>query len=208
MSNICKPNCVTGLPNFGSIDQCDINSLFSSGEIAQLIFAKCTETFDDVDDPVEWTDKLETSVATILYLGNGKIDEQTESGEIRVGCQTVFTICKKPFEYTSSITDTTAQTDYLKYNAIQKQKLGLGVMFLTCDGYLLISPDWISGDAPSIKLSNVKISQILSGEADSKMFYKVNGEMLECRSLARVKLSEETIDALNSTIVTSGGGGL
>lgn len=40
------------------------------------------------------------------------------------------------------------------------------------------------------------------------MFYKVNGEMLECRSLARVKLSEETIDALNSTIVTSGGGGL
>ena len=53
---------------------------------------------------------------TIPYIGNGKIDEQTESGEIRVGCQTVNTICKKPFEYTSYITDTTAQTDYLKYN--------------------------------------------------------------------------------------------
>ena len=47
MSNICKPNCVTVLPNFGSIDQCDITALLSSGEITNVIFAKCNETFDD-----------------------------------------------------------------------------------------------------------------------------------------------------------------
>ena len=95
MSNICKPNCVTVLPNFGSIDQCDITALLSSGEITNVIFAKCNETFDDIDSPNEWQSKIDSGVITIPYIGNGKIDEQTESGEIRVGCQTVNTICKK-----------------------------------------------------------------------------------------------------------------
>ena len=38
MSSICKPNCVTVLPNFGTIDQCDITALLSSGEITNEIF--------------------------------------------------------------------------------------------------------------------------------------------------------------------------
>ena len=208
MNNICKPNCVTGLPNFGTIDQCDIAALLSSGEITNEIFAKCNETFDDIDDPAEWQAKLDAGTITIPYIGNGKIDEQTESGEIRVGCQTVFTICKKPFEYTSYITDTTSQTDYLKYNQIVKQKLGLGIMHLTCDGILLIDPSWVTGAAPAIKLSNVKISQIFSGGADSKMMYKINGEMLGCLSLMRVKLSQDTIDVITTGLTTSGLGGL
>ena len=208
MSNICKPNCVTVLPNFGSIDQCDITALLSSGEITNVIFAKCNETFDDIDSPTEWQAKIDSGVITIPYIGNGKIDEQTESGEIRVGCQTVNTICKKPFEYTSYITDTTAQTDYLKYNQIQKQRLGLGIMHLTCDGILLIEPSWVTGSAPSIKLSSVKVSQVFGGEADSKMFYKTNGEMLGCLSLMRVKLSQETIDVITTGLTTSGLGGL
>lgn len=208
MSSICKPNCVTVLPNFGTIDQCDITELLSSGEITNEIFAKCNEPFTDIDDPAEWQSKIDAGTIKIPYIGNGKIDEQAESGEIRVGCQTVNTICKKPFEYTSYITDTTAQTDYLKYNQIQKQRLGLGIMHLTCDGILLIDPSWVSGESPAIKLSTVKISQVFSGEADSKMMYKISGEMLGCLSLMRVKLSPETIEVITTGLTTSGLGGL
>ena len=115
---------------------------------------------------------------------------------------------QKTFEYTSYITDTTAQTDYLKYNQIQKQRLGLGIMHLTCDGILLIDPSWVSGESPAIKLSTVKISQVFSGEADSKMMYKISGEMLGCLSLMRVKLSPETIEVITTGLTTSGLGGL
>ena len=81
-------------------------------------------------------------------------------------------------------------------------------MHLTCDGILLINPDWISGEAPAIKLSTVKISQIFPGEADSKMMYKISGEMLGCMSLMRVKLSDETIEVITTGLTTSGLGGL
>jgi hypothetical protein len=208
MSAICKPNCVTVLPNFGSIDQCDIEALLTSGEIINTLFAKCNEPFTDIDSPTEWQDKINAGLVTIPYTGNGKIDEQAETGEVRIGCQTINTICKRPFEYTSPIVDTTSQTDYLKYNQINKQRLGLGVMHLTCDGILLINPSWITGKSPAIKLSSIKISQIFSGEADSKMTYKINGEMLGCDSLMRVKLSDDTIDVITAGIVTSGLGGL
>jgi len=206
--SICKPNCVTVLPNFGSIDQCDITALLSSGEITNIIFIKCDETFTDIDSPTEWQSKIDASTITIPYIGNGKIDEQTESGEIRIGCQTVNTICKKPFEYTSYITDTVAQTDYDKYNQIVKQKLGLGVMFLTCDGLLLINPSWSAGEAPANKLSTLKVSQVFSGEADSKRFYKISGEMNGCLSLKTVKLSADTAEVITTGLTTSGLGGL
>lgn len=198
--SICKPNCVTGLPNFGAINDCDVQSLFSSGEIAKVIFLKCTSTFTDVDDDAEWTGVLASGDATIPFVGNGKIDEQTESGEYRVGCQTITSICKKPFEFISPVTDTDAQTEWSLYNDIQKQRLGLGVLFLTCDGILLLNPDWVTTTSPSLKLSMLKISQIFGGEADGKMTYKINGEISECRSLKRVKLSQATLDVLNATI--------
>jgi hypothetical protein len=196
--SVCKPNCVTGLPNFGAINDCDVTSLLASGEIAKIIFTKCDAGFVDVDDDAEWGTKLTEGDITIPFVGNGKLDETQESGEIRVGCQTVSTICKKPFEFTSYITDTTTQTDPTLYNDILKQRLGLTVSFLTCDGYLLINPDWVTTANIGLSLSMLKISQIFSGEADSKMYYKISGEITECRSLKRVKLSSDTLAVINA----------
>lgn len=196
--SICKPNCVTGLPAFGAIDDCDIQSLLTSGEVAQVIFTKCNLDWVDVDDPTEWETNIQANDVSIPFVGNGKIDEQTESGELRIGCTTISTICKKPFEFTSPIADTTSQTEWSLYNEIQKQRLGLSVAFLTCDGILLIDPDWVTGEPIGIKLSMLKISQIFSGEADGKMTYKINGEVSECRSLKRVKLSADTLAVITA----------
>lgn len=196
---ICKPNCVTTLPNFGAIDDCDLVNLFSSGEIAKVVFMKCNLDVTDVDDDTEWGTNIDNGDVTIPFVGNGKIEEQNESGEQRIGCQTVNTICKKPFEFISPITDTASQTEWSLYNDLQKQRLGLSVAFVTCDGILLIDPDWTTGENPGLKLSMLKISQIFSGEADSKMTYKINGEISECRSLKRVKLSQATLDVLSAT---------
>ncbi len=196
---ICKPNCVTGLPNFAAIDDCDLTASFTSGEIASLVFLKCDLEIDDIDDATEWETNIDSGNVTLPFAGNGKIDEQTESGEYRVGCQTVSSICKKPFEFISPIVDNTSQTEWDLYNSIQKQRLGLTVAFLTCDGILLVNPDWVTGSNAGSKLSMLKISQILSGEADGKMTYKINGEIAECRSLKRVKLSAETLEILTAT---------
>ena len=38
MGAICKPNCVTSLPNFGAINDCDITATLASGEIAKYHF--------------------------------------------------------------------------------------------------------------------------------------------------------------------------
>lgn len=195
---ICKPNCVTGLPEFGAISDCDLNALFSSGEIAKVIFSKCDLEIDDVDDPTEWETNITGANVTIPFVGNGKIDEQNESGDYRIGCQTVNSICKKPFEFTSPITDTTSQTEWSLYNDIQKQRLGLSVMFLTCDGVLLIDPDWTTGNTSGLSLSSLKIAQIFGGEADGKMTYKISGEVSECRSLKRVKLSADTLAVISA----------
>jgi hypothetical protein len=199
MAGICKPNCVTTLPAFGAIDTCDLLSSLSSGEIAMIIFAKCNRTFTDIDDANEWETHITNGDITIPFIGNGKIDEQAESGEIRIGCTTVSTTCKKPFEFSSPIVDNTSQTEWALYNSIVAQRLGLGVMFLTCDNILLVNPDWVTTRAPSMSLSSFKVSQIFSGEADGKMSYKINGEIAECRSLKRVKLSQDTIDIITST---------
>ena len=32
MAGICKPSCATVLPNFGAIDDCDIEKALTSGE--------------------------------------------------------------------------------------------------------------------------------------------------------------------------------
>ena len=67
---------------------------------------------------------------------------------------------------------------------------------MTCDGILLINPDWTTGNTIGSALSMLRISQIFSGETDGKMTYKINGEITECRSLKRVKLSQDTINIL------------
>lgn len=199
MSAICKPNCVTALPNFGAIDDCDITKRLTSGEIAKVVFVKCNMEVTDIDDDLEWETNISNGLVTIPFVGNGKIDEQSEAGEMRIGCQTVSTICNKPFEFSSPIVDTDAETEWSLYNDIQKSKLGLTVLFITCDGIVLINPDWVSGQNPGLPFSKLKISQIFTGEADSKMMYKINGEISECRSLKRVKLSTETLEILSST---------
>ena len=83
MSNICKPNCVTVLPNFGSIDQCDITALLSSGEITNVIFAKCNETFDDIDSPNEWQSKITDVVYKGKELRKRINEEINKKGEIK-----------------------------------------------------------------------------------------------------------------------------
>lgn len=201
---ICKPSCVTGLPNFGAIDDCDIVSSLSSGEITKIILVKCDATFTDVDDSAEWSTAIAAGDVTVPFVGNGKIDEQTESGEIRVGCETVMTICRKPFEFTSYITDSVAQTEWDLYNQILEQRLGLSVAFLTCDGILLIDPDWTTGGTIGIAKSSLKVSQVFNGEADGKMFYKISGELNECRALKRVRLAQTTIDAIEDTVGSGG----
>ena len=193
---ICKPNCVTGLPNFGAVNDCDLQASFSSREIAQVIFTKCNLEIDDVDDATEWETNITNGDVTVPFAGNGKIDEQTESGEYRVGCQTVSSICKKPFEFVSPVTDTASQTEWDLYNQIQKQRLGLQISFLTCDGILLVNPDWVTGSTIGLPITMLKIAQIFSGETDGKMTYKISGEIAECRSLKRVKLSADTIAIL------------
>lgn len=196
--SICKPNCVTTLPNFGAINDCDIQQLLTSGEIAKVIFTKCDLEFTDVDDDAEWTTGIEAGDITIPFVGNGKIGEQTESGEVRIGCITHTIIKKKPFEFTSYISDTTSQTEWNLYNQIEAQKLGLTVSFITCDGLLLINPDWTTGENIGLKITSLKISQIFNGEADDKMFYKISGEVSEGRSLKMVKLSSATLEAINT----------
>jgi len=197
MGAICKPNCVTSLPNFGAINDCDITAMLASGEIANIIFIKCNETFTDVNDATEWTAKKTANSISIPFAGNGSIKEKSESGEVRIKCQTVSTICKKPFEFTSYIADNTAQTDYVLYNQLQKQRLGLSIMFLTCDGILLISPDWTTGKIAGLKPTTLKIDQVFSGEADSKMHYKINGEVEECRAFKRMAISQAVLDVIN-----------
>lgn len=203
---ICKPSCVTSLPNFGAIDDCDVISSLSSGEITKIILTKCDETFTDVDDETEWADKIQSGTISVPFVGNGKIDEQSESGEIRIGCETINTVCKKPFEYTSYITDKDALSEWSLYNQILAQRLGLSVAFVTCDGILLLSPDWVSGQAIGISKSSLKVSQVLNGEADGKMYYKISGELSECRALKRVKLSQTTIDAIEDSAAVGSGG--
>lgn len=204
--SLCKPNCITGLPDFGAIDDCDINALLSSGAIAKIILPRCDLNIVDVDDPAEWTTNLTNADISIPFVGNGKIDEQQESGEVPIGCEMVPTICKKPFEYISYITDTAAQTDTALYNSILAQRLGLSVAFLTCDGILLIDPDWTTGNPIGIDKSSFKVSQIFPGDIDSKMYYKITGELTDCRSLKRVKLSAATITALSGGAGSGGGG--
>lgn len=194
---LCKPNCVTNLPNFGAVDDCDLISSFSSGEISRIIALRCDLDIVDPDDATEWTTNIAAGDVAIPFVGNGKIDEQQESGEIRVGCETVNTICRKPFEFISYVTDTAAQTESGLYNELLEQRLGLNLAFVTCDGVLLVDPDWTTGNPIGIAKSSFKVAQIFTGEADSKMYYKISGELTECRSLKRIKLSAATITALN-----------
>src|SRR5690606_6624879 len=144
MAGICKPSCATVLPNFGALDDCDIEKALTSGEIGNLVLIKCSETFIDVTDDTEWTSKITANVLTILPVGSGNIDELSESGEKRINGITVSLIKKKPFEFTSYISDTTAETEWTKYNQLLAQRLGLSIAFVTLDGILLIDPDWVT----------------------------------------------------------------
>ncbi|HMZ34964.1 MAG TPA: hypothetical protein PKX89_11110 [Chitinophagales bacterium] len=198
MAGICKPSCATVLPNFGAIDDCDIEKALTSGEIVNLVLIKCNETFTDVTDDTEWTTKITANALTSLPVGNGKIDEVAESNEKRFNGVTVSLIKKKPFEFTSYIADTTAETEWTKYNQVLAQRLGLSIAFVTLDGILLIDPDWVTTKTIGLKLSTLKISQVLNGEADDKMFYKVSGEIAEGRSLKRVKLPADVLNVINA----------
>lgn len=195
MSVVCLPNCVTTLPNFGAVDICDIEKSLTSGEIAKIIFIKCNETFTDIEDPAEWTAKKSAGDLTVPFAGNGKIDKAEKSGEKRIACKTVYTISKRKFEYSSPLVDNVAQSEWALYNTLEEQKLGLAVMFLTCDGILLIDPDYSTGKTAGIKAS-FDVNQILSGEVDGQMEYMIDGEITEKRSLKRVLLPSTVLSIL------------
>lgn len=205
---ICKPTCAPGLPNFGIVDDCDVVDSFASGEIAKVIPMNCGLNFTDVDSATEWTSAIQLSKISVLPDGNGKIDAAARSGDVRVKCITIQPICKKPFDFTTRLVDNTSQTDVAKYNSLTKQVLGLGVTFLTCDGYLLIDPDWAAGKSPSIKLASFYIDQVFDGVADGQMYYQIKGELSTCKALKRVKLSAATALIFSTAIATSGGTGI
>lgn len=195
MSVVCLPNCVTTLPNFGAIDICDIEKNLTSGEIAKIIFIKCDEVFTDILDPVEWTAKKTAGDLTVPFAGNGKLDKAEKSGEKRIACKTIYTISKRKFEYSSPLVDNVTQSEWALYNSLEQQKLGLAVMFLTCDGILLIDPDYTTGSTAGIKAS-FDVNQILSGEVDGQMEYMIDGEITEKRSLKRVLLPSTVLSIL------------
>lgn len=196
MSDVCLPNCVTGLPNFGTVNVCDIVNSLTSGEIAKIILIKCDEVFTDLLDSAEWLSKKTAGVLTVPFAGNGKIDKAERSGEKRIGCQTITTITKRKFEYSSPLVDNVGNTDWSLYNTLFAQKLGLSVMFLTCDGVLLVSPDWVTGGIAGIKKSILDIDQIFSGEIDGQMEYMISGEITEARALKRITLPQSVLAVL------------
>jgi hypothetical protein len=132
---------------------------------------------------------------TVPFAGNGKIDKAEKSGEKRIACKTVYTISKRKFEYSSPLVDNVAQSEWALYNTLEEQKLGLAVMFLTCDGILLIDPDYSTGKTAGIKAS-FDVNQILSGEVDGQMEYMIDGEITEKRSLKRVLLPSTVLAIL------------
>lgn len=189
MSEICYSACVTALPTFDSINDCNVEETFLSGEIANIIAVKCDVTFDDILDVTEWQAKKTANQISIPFKGNGSIGAIEGSGERKVGCQQVTTIHRRPFEYRSPITDTSGHTDVGLYNSLIDQKMGINLMFVNCDGVLIFASEWTTGGHPAIKPYQFMISDTFSGEDGAVMEYAITGQISSKRILKRVKLT-------------------
>jgi hypothetical protein len=198
MSSICNPSCITALPNFGSIDVCDLSASFTSGEIAKIILTRCDVVFDDILDDAEWTAKKTANIISIPFQGTGNIGETTYSTTKRIGCKTISINGVKPFEFMTSLVDNITNSEWALWNDIQNNRSNLNIMFLTCDNQLLINPRWVAGENPSISLKSINVSQLLSGEEDSLMEYKVSGELKEDLSLNRITLTPTVLAVINA----------
>lgn len=195
---ICNPSCLTALPTFDAVNDCDLQKSFASGEIAQLILGVCNLTFTDILDATEWTTKKTANLITIPFGGNGNLGETSFNNPVRVKCKDVSTSARKPFEFNSPIVDNDTNSEWSLYNDIIANKENLGIMFLTCDGNLLISPDWTTGENPLLTTATINVNQMYSGESDSVMMYKINGELTEYRALKRVKLTQAVLNVINA----------
>jgi len=196
MSEICYNNCVTGLPTFDSINDCNVEDLLISGEIANIIAIKCGETFTDILDAAEWAAKKAANTISIPFKGTGSIGAIEGSGEVKVGCQQIQTIHRRPFEYTSPIVDKDGHTDVALYNSLLDQKLGINLMFVNCDGILIFASDWGTGLHPGIKPYQFMISDLFSGEDGAVMNYSITGQINSKRILKREPLTSAILALL------------
>ena len=196
MSNICNPDCLTVLPNFEAIDSCDLIKSLRSGEIAKIIVGRCDLAFADILDVAEWTTKKANGDISIMMAGNGSLGEKSYTNTLRISCKDIDTGAKKPFEFMTYLGDNVAYTEYSVYNDLISNKLNVGIMFLTCDGFLLINPSWATGDNPLLNTSKINFDQIFSGEANSQAQWKISGEISEDNILKPVKLTSAVLAVL------------
>ena len=182
---VCNPSCVSAaLPTFGSLD-CNPLEALRSGEIPYLGLIKCSSTFTDVLDAAEWTAKKAAGEIVILPVGSGSIGEKSITQTRRINCQNLASACEQAAEFTSAIVDNVTFAEWDKYNIIEKAGLYLLPFFITCDNKIIISSNYTTGGNIGISKKTLNISQILSGEEDAVMEYKVTMTLNEC-SLHRV----------------------
>ena len=196
MAGICIPECVTALTPFSTINVCNLTTSLRSGEIAKLVFFKCNSVVIDVTSDTEWGTLFSSGNAIKTLVGRGTISEKSSDGVIRLGCQDVATISKYPFTYESELVDATLATDASIYNDLNNAKLNLTVAFLTCDGWLIINPDYTTGTNIGLKLDALNISPVYSGEANSKTKYVINGALSEDAILKPIKLTSAVLALL------------
>ena len=197
MSN-CNPTCIEDLPNFESVDICNLQNTFASGVIEKIIVAKCNITFTDINDPAEWTAKITSGDISIPFPGVGSIGEIQAGTEVRIGNRKISILGTKPFEFTTPIVDNVNNTEWALFNDLYKQRQNVALLFLTTDGKLLISPDWISGKNPAISNNTFLISQIFSGEENSNLQYKISGTLATDLSLNRVNIPASVLAVINA----------
>ena len=177
---VCNPSCVSAaLPTFGSLD-CDPLEALRSGEIPYLGLIKCSSTFTDVLDTAEWTAKTAAGEIVILPVGSGSIGEKSITKTRRINCQNLASACEQAAEFTSAIVDNVTFAEWDKYNIIEKAGLYLLPFFITCDNKIIISSNYTTGGNIGISKKTLNISQILSGEEDAVMEYKVTMTLNEC----------------------------
>lgn len=190
MSIFCNPSCLLPQSQFSSINACDLAAAMRSGEIVKAIFITCDVLVDDITDETEIQSYKTANKLVPTLLGRGKIDEKTNEGIVRIGCQNVATISKYPFEYESELVDTTSGSEADVYNDLNNNKLNLTIAFLTCDNWLLVNPNYSAGGQLGLKIDELNISPIWGGEANGQMKYVIKGAVSEKQIIKSIKLTD------------------
>ena len=139
--------------------------------------------------------KITANVLTSLPVGNGKIDEVARvTRNVLMVSPNVNQ--EKHFLNLPLVADNSRdRVDKIQPSVGAKIRIRLRCYIRW---YSVDRPDWVTTKTIGLKLSTLKISQVLNGEADDKMFYKVSGEIAEGRSLKRVKLPADVLNVINA----------